>query len=257
MATTPVTTSKIYKPAMLVGQVYARAYGASTPHIPIGNVLQLVLSHTEDVISMPDMTKLGGGTYAEVRRVKEIGIKMEIVDFNAVNLQRALQGTIAEIEGDAITNEPHTILRGGLVRLKHIAPQDVVIKTDVLGTPTPVAAPGNFEVRPEGIYILPDAKDLADGDAVTVDYTFDSYTTIEALTTKSTELDLVFAGLNEADSGKPVMVEIFRASQGVAKELALLSSGDKISTFDVEGNVLQDPNKSGAGVSRYYKTSMV
>ncbi len=40
MATTPVTTSKIYKPAMLVGQVDARADGASTPHIPIGNVLE-------------------------------------------------------------------------------------------------------------------------------------------------------------------------------------------------------------------------
>lgn len=256
MATTQATTTQIYKPAMLVGQVYARAYGATTPHIPIGNVLKLELEHSEDVITQEDMTKLGGGTYAEVRRVKEVAIKMELADLNTTNLQRALLGTSAAIEGDAITNEAHTVLRGGLLRLKHIAPQDVVIKTDVLGTPTPVAAPGNFEVRPEGIYILPDAKDLDDNDAVTVDYTFGSYTTIEALTTKSTELDLVFAGLNEADSGNPVMVEIFRASQGVSKSLALIT-GNEFATLEVEGNVLQDPNKTGAGVSRYYKTSMV
>ena len=80
MATTPVTTTKIYKPAMLVGQVYARAYGATTPHIPIGNVLKLELEHSEDVITQEDMTKLGGGTYAEVRRVKEVAIKMELAD---------------------------------------------------------------------------------------------------------------------------------------------------------------------------------
>jgi hypothetical protein len=255
MATTRVTTTKIYKPAMLVGQVYARPYGETTPPIPVGNVLQLALSHTEDVISQPDMTKLGGGTYAEVRRVKEVGIKMELADLNTTNLQRALLGTSAEIEGDAITGEAHTVLRGGLLRLKHIAPQDVVVKTDLLGTPTPVTAAGNFEVRPEGIYILPDAKDLADGDEVTVDYTFGEYVTIEALTTKSQELELTFGGLNEADSGKPVMVEVWRASQGVAKELALLT-GDKFATLEVEGNVLKDPTKTGQGVSPYYKTSM-
>ena len=256
MATTPVTTSKIYKPAILVGQVYARAYGATTPHIPIGNVLKLELEQSEDVISLPDMTKLGGGLYDEKRRVKDVVIKMELADLNTTNLQRALLGTIAAIEGDAITNEAHTVFRGGLVRLKHIAPQDVVIKTDVLGTPTPVAAAGNFEVRPEGIYILPDAKDLDDNDAVTVDYTFGNYTTIEALTTTSTEIDLVFGGLNEADSGKPVMVEIFRASQGVTKSLALIT-GSEFATLEVEGNVLQDHSKTGTGVSRYYKTSMV
>ena len=51
------------------------------------------------------------------------------------------------------------------------------------------------------------------------------------------------------------MVEIFRASQGVSKSLALIT-GNEFATLEVEGNVLQDPNKSGTGVSRYYKTSM-
>ncbi len=86
-------------------------------------------------------------------------------------------------------------------------------------------------------------KTWTDSDAVTVDYTFGSYTTIEALTTKSTELDLVFAGLNEADSGKPVMVEIFRASQGVSKSLALIT-GNGFATLEVEGNVPARPQQN-------------
>ena len=256
MATTPVTTNKIYKPAMLVGQVYARAYGATTPHIPIGNVLKLELEHSEDVITQEDMTKLGGGTYAEVRRVKEVAIKMELADLNTTNLQRALLGTSAAVAGATVTGEEHTVMLGGLVRLAHIAPKSVVVKKDVSGTPTAINASGNFEVRPEGIFILPNATDLTDNEEITVDYTFASYTTIEALTTKSAELDLVFAGLNEADGGNPVMVEIFRASQGVSKSLALIT-GNEFATLEVEGNVLQDPTKSGTGVSRYYKTSMV
>ena len=86
-------------------------------------------------------------------------------------------------------------------------------------------------------------------------YTYGDYTTIEALTTKAAELDLVFGGLNEADGGKPVLVEIWRASQGVTKSLALIQS--KFGALDIEGTVLIDPTKNGVGVSRYYKTSMV
>ena len=250
MATTPVTTTKIYKPAMLVGQVYARAYGATTPHIPIGNVLKLEIEHSEDVITQEDMTKLGGGTYAEVRRVKEVAIKMELADLNTTNLQRALLGTSATVAGATVTGEEHTVALGGLVRLAHIQPTAVVLKKGV----TVVAAAGNYEVRPEGIYILPTATGLEDADAITVGYSYGEYAAIEALTTKAVELELTFGGLNEADEGKAVLVEIWRASQGVTKSLALIQ--DKLGALDVEGTVLMDPTKVGVGISKYYKTSM-
>jgi hypothetical protein len=38
--------------------------------------------------------------------------------------------------------------------------------------------------------------------------------------------------------------------------LALITGSD-FATLEVEGNVLQDPSKTGTSVSRYYKTSMV
>lgn len=256
MATTQATTTQIYKPAMLVGQVYARPWGSTAPHLPIGNVIKLALEHSEDVITQPDMTKLGGGNYAEVRRVKEVAIQMELSDINTTNLQRALLGTSGSVEGDVVTDEPHVVALGGLVRLAHINPSDVEVVDDTTPTPATIPAAGNYEVRAEGLYILPNAKDLADGDTIHIAYSYGDYTTIEALTTKAAELDLVFGGLNEADSGKPVIVEIWRASQGVSKSLALITGSD-FATLEVEGNVLQDPNKTGAGVSRYYKVSMV
>ena len=77
---------------------------------------------------------------------------------------------------------------------------------------------------------------------------------IEALTTKAVELDLLFGGLNEADGGKPQVVNIFRCSQGVTKSLALINKG--FGNLEVEGTVLMDPTKIGVGVSRYYKSSI-
>lgn len=246
---------QIYKPSMNVGQVYARPYGAATLPVPIGNVLELGLEHSEDVQTQEDMTRLGGGTHAEVRRVKEVKVKLKLADLNVVNLARGVLGTAMAIEGGTVTDEPHQASLGGLVRLAHIQPTAVTVKKGPdVAMATAVTAPGNFEIRPEGIYLLPDATDITDADKLWVGYTYGAYAAIEALTTKAIELELTFGGLNEGDGGKPVLVEIWRASQGITKSLALINKG--FGALDVEGTVLMDPNRTGTGISRYYKTSL-
>ncbi len=242
--------TETYKPSMTVGQVYARPYGSAAAPMPIGNVLELALEHKEQVIKQPDMSRLGGGTHAEVRRIEEVTVKMKLADINVVNLARATMGTLQAVAMGTVADEAHVATLGGLVRLAHIQPTAVVLKKGV----TVVAAAGNYEVRPEGIYILPTATDLTAADAITVAYSYGEYAAIEALTTKAVELELTFGGLNEADEGKAVLVEIWRASQGVTKSLALIQ--DKLGALDVEGTVLMDPTKVGVGISKYYKTSM-
>lgn len=244
-------TKEIYKPSLNVGQVYARPYGSKAAFMPIGNVLELSMEHKEDVKTQPDMTRLGGGTHAEVRRVTEVTLTTKIADLNITNLARAVLGTVEDVVGGSVTAEAASVGLGGLLRLAHIGPTAVVVRKGA----TTVAAPGNYEVRPEGIYVLPDATDLAAADAVLVDYTYGAYAAIQALTTKTIELEMSFGGLNEADSGKPVVVDVYRVSQGVTKQLQLLS--DKFAVLEVSGAVLMDPSKTGAGISRYYKTSMV
>lgn len=322
---------RTFAPAALVGQVYARERGSTGVPMPIGNVLELELSHKEDVQKQPDMTALGGGTHAEMRRVTEVEIKMKLADLNVTNLARASLGTVQGVEGGAVSNEAHTVARGGLLRTAHIAPTNVVLRkgttpgtaavsneehlavnkgdlvaldnagatnvvvlegstlatatpltaagnytvvsagvqVDVAATDvtngtgfwvsyeyptvgTPVAASGNYEVRAAGVYVLPEAVDLAEDEAVNLSYDYGSYAVIEALTTKAKELELLFEGLNEADDGKPSIVEIWRASQGVASAIGLLA--DKgFASLPVTGAVLKDDTKTGVGVSKYYR----
>jgi hypothetical protein len=97
-----------------------------------------------------------------------------------------------------------------------------------------------------------DAVGLADNDAITLSYSYADQVVIEALTTKAPELTFRFAGLNEADSGKPVIFDLYRVSQGVAKQLSLIKKG--FGALDIEGEVLQDPTKTGVGISRYMRT---
>ncbi|NMM75387.1 hypothetical protein B2J88_20270 [Rhodococcus sp. SRB_17] len=246
---------KVYRPSSLVGQVYARPYGSATAPMPIGNVLELALEHSEDVQKQDDMTALGGGTHAEKRRVKEVLVKMKLADLNVVNLARGVLGTAQAIEAGTVEDEPHTATLGGLLRLQHIQPTAVIVKKGAdKATATPVTAAGNYEVRPEGIFMLPEAAGLAYADKLWASYSYGAYAAIEALTTNAIELELTFGGLNEADGGKPMVVEIWRASQGITKSLALINKD--FGALDVEGTVLMDSTKTGVGISRYYKASM-
>lgn len=245
-----VITKKIYKPSFNVGQFYARAYGSTGLMLPIGNVLSAELTHTEDVNKQPDMTRLGGGTYAEVRRVTEANIAMKLADLNVVNLARTTLATVSETDAGTVEDEPITLHKGGLIPLPHIMLTNVVI--EVGGTP--LAALNNYEVRPEGIYLYEGAT-FTDAAAATLSYSFAGQAVLEALTTKSTELQLRLGGLNEADDGKPVVIDIWRTSQGVAKSLGLLTG--KFGELDVNGTLLADQTKVGAGISRYYRTTMV
>lgn len=253
MSTPQTITRKVYKPSMNVGQVYARTYGSTGPLLPIGNVLKLEIGHAEDVEKQQDMTRLGGGTYAEVRRVKEATLNATLADLNVVNLARATLATASEIDAGTVANQAVTLHKGGLLPLPHIMISTVVLSA---GSPAaPIAAAGNYEVRPEGIYIFEDAPDVTDGHAATLSYSYAGQAVLEALTTKANELELRFGGLNEADDGRPVVVDIWRASQGVTKTLALLTG--KFGELDVSGTLMADPTKVGAGVSRYYRTTLV
>ncbi|MBS0401107.1 MAG: hypothetical protein JSS18_01280 [Proteobacteria bacterium] len=247
---------KIYKPSMTVGQVYAKPYGSTAAPAPIGNVLELGLEHAEDVQRQDDMTQLGGGTHAEVRRVKEVKVKIKLADLNVVNLARATLGTVAGIESGTVPDEPFTVSAlGVLLPLAHIDPTAVTVKKGAdAASATPVDMPGNYLVKPEGIVLLDGAQGITVADKLWVSYSYGAYAAIEALTTKAPELQLLFGGLNEADSGKPVVVDIWRASQGVTKALTLINKG--FGALDVEGTVLMDPTKTGAGISKYYRTRM-
>lgn len=247
--------ARTFRPVMNVGQVYARPYGTTVPPMPIGNVLELGLEHSEQVMTQPDMTQLGGGTHAEVRRVQEVKVKMKLADLSPVNLARACQGTLAGIAAGTVENEPHTAALGGLLMLAHIQASNVVVKKGAdAQTASSVNMAGNYEVRPEGVYVFPNATDVTNTDKLWVSYEYGAYAVMEAITAKAVELELLFGGLNEADGGKPQIVNIHRCSQGITSALALINSG--FAALDVEGSVLMDPRKQGAGISKYYKASM-
>lgn len=247
MAAIEIVT-RTYAPSALVGKIYAMPYGSDAALVPIGNVLEASTEQAESVDRQDDMTALGGGTHAELRRVTGVKFKAKLADLNIPNLARALLGTISPEDAGTVTNKAYTARLGGLIPLPHINVTNLVMKK---GAAT-VSAAGNYMLLPEGIFINAVAAGLAESDAITVSYDYADQVVIEALTTKAPELRLRFGSLNEADSGRPVIVDLWRVSQGVTKQLTLIKKG--FGSLDIEGEVLQDPTKTGVGISRYMRT---
>ena len=249
-----MNTSKIFRPTLNAGTVYARLAGSTDPLQSIGGIEALELSIAEDTKKQQDYSKGGGGTRAQVKRVTDVTMKATLQDLNPLNLARAMFGVNTSVAGATVTNRPHTAYKGGLIALEHLNPTSVVVKTtDAI--PVVIAATGNYEVRPEGIFVLDDALVITDGQAITVDYTYGAYDLIQALTSAAPILEMRYAGINEAASGSPCVVDLFRVQLGATKGLGLIN--DDFATLEIEGEVLLDPTKTGAGVSKFFRTQMV
>ena len=239
---------RAYAPSGLVGKIYAVPYNSVGALVPIGNVLEAATEQSESVEKQDDMTALGGGTHAEIRRVTGVKFTAKLADLNIVNMARALLGTVSAQDAGTVVDVPYIARLGGLIPLPHIHITDLVIKKGA----SPVVAAGNYDLLPEGIWIRADAAGVAEADPILVSYSYADQVVIEALTTKAPELTLRFGGLNEADSGRPVIMDLWRVSQGITKQLTLIKKG--FGAIDIEGEVLQDPTKTGVGISRYMRT---
>ena len=237
---------KIFRPTLLAGILYAREIGSTAPLVEIGGVQELTLDINIKKITQKNMSG-GGGNRASIERIEDFMVKAKLQDLNPINMARCLRATQSEVLAGTVVDELQTATRGGLIKLEHPGATTVVLKTaaDV------VISAVNYEVRPEGLYIFEDAPAITlAATPVKVSYAHGGYDVMQLLSRASPLLHLFFAGMNEAESNAPFLVDLWRVQQGLTKSLALISA-DAFATLDFEGEVLQDPTRSGVGISKY------
>ncbi len=244
-------TDTVYYPYLGSGKIYARVAGAAAGLMELGNASKLELAVKEDKQKLKDYSKPGGGTYASVSRIDSVSLQMTLNDLNKTNVARAVFGTESAVAGAAVVDEAVVAYKGALVPLAHINPTAVTVTSaDAVTTYT---AGVDYEVRASGIFVLA-AGAITDAQALKVDYTYAAYDKVEAMTQGAIILELHFEGLNEANSGKPVIVDVYRAQLSPTKALSLL--GDKFADLQVEAELLADTSKVGEGISQYFRVKM-
>lgn len=241
-----------YYPYLGSGKLYARVAGAAAGLFEMGNASKLEIAVKDKKENLGDFTKPGGGNYASVSRIDTVTLSVTLHDLNKANVARAIFGTGSSVTGASVTDEAVTAYKGAIVPLAHPSPTSVVVKDSATGLTTYVANT-DYEVRAGGIYII-DAGAITDSEALKVSYTYAGYDKVEAMTSGALTLEMHFEGLNEANSGKPVIVDIYRVQLSPAKALSLL--GDKFVDLQIDAEVLADKSKTGVGISQYFNVKL-
>lgn len=235
------------------GPIYLKRKGAAAGRLPIGNASKLELSIAEEKKPLKDYVNAGGGNKDLVSRISDVSGSITVHDLSPANLAIALRGTSASVAASSVTDESHTAYHGALVAFNDLPdPDQPIVVTNEAATVTYVKDT-DYTVTRAGIVILASGT-IADASTIKVDYTKNPAVVVQALTESGLEYELVFDGLNEADSGNPVIVSLHRIKFGPASGLGLI--GDEFAGLEMSLEVLSDDTVTGTGLSRHMKVTM-
>lgn len=248
MSATTTTKDESY---LGVGKVWARRYGSTEAMRHVGNVSKLSIKQKLKTIDIKDYTKPGGGTRNKIERIDSVTVAMTWLEFMTENLVLACGGTSTNVPSATVATEPITFVKGGLIRLAH----PITSVTEVKTGSTSFTEGTDYMVSPGGLFI-PEDSTVAAGPG-TVTYEHPTYDQVEAATKMSTELEMFFEGLNEADSDTPVLAELWRVHMPPVDELALLTGSDNPAEMSFSSDLLRDASKTAANASQFYRVRKV
>lgn len=248
MSATTTTKDESY---LGVGKVWARLYGSTAAMRHVGNVSKLSIKQKLKTIDIKDYTKPGGGTRNKIERVDSVTVEMTWLEFLTENLVLACGGTSTNVPSATVATEPVTFVKGGLIRLAH----PITSVTEVKSGTTTFTEGTDYVVSPGGLFIPEDSTVVAG--AGTVTYEHPTYDQVEAVTQMSTELEMFFEGLNEANSDTPVLADLWRLHMPPVDELALLTGNDNPAEMSFSSEALRDATKTAANASQFYRVRKV
>ncbi len=229
------------------GKIYLADVATPDNLIFIGNASSLEYQAETQEIELQDSTTPGGGLDASVQRISAVNITYNARHFNKANIARALYGTATGVVAGTVTGETHTAHPGSMVALKYPGATNVVVKN--ADTPATV-----YELDTDYIVNAAGFPEIIEGGAisvateVTVDYSYAAHADVQTLTASGKRFRMVFIGLNEARSGKPVVIEAFKVNHSPA---SLSMIGDDFGGMEFTAKVEKDATVIGTGLSQY------
>lgn len=216
----------------------------------VGNVSELTITANEEKKELPDYTAAGGGNYNSLSRITGVEMTVKMHDFNKENLAMALFGTSSAVTATTVSEESITT-RASLDTLVKTANMiDTAVAPVVTSDPsgTTFVEDTDYTVSAAGITVLSTGNMVA-STGYLISYTKKAVDVVQALTTSAQEYEMIFDGLNEAQSSTPVLITAHRAKPGAAQGLGLI--GDEFAEIPLTFEVLKDTTITGAGLSQY------
>jgi hypothetical protein len=233
------------------GKIYLADLATPDKLLYVGMCSSLEFDAQTEIKELADSANPGGGLDNSITRVTGVEISYTGHYFNKTSLARALSGVAADVAGASVVDEVRIAYKGALAKTEFPNPSAVIVK-HTTGMPVYVLGT-DYTVNEAGIEIV-EAGAITDAQSLKVSYTYPAHANIQGLVTSGKKYRMVFKGLNEARSGKPMIVEVYKMSHGTSK-LAMI--GDDFGDMPFTGKAEKDPSKTGALISPYLQVQDV
>ncbi len=236
------------------GKLLIREYGAATAFEEVGNCSALTFSPQEEKKNLIDYTNPGGGNRNEVARLTGVETAYTFHDFAAENFARTLRSSVTTVAAGTVTDEDVVAYKGGFTPLAKVATSITAVKG--ASGATTYTAGTDYEFRDGGIFIPTGSSitaPVAGAANIKVTYANAAQKRVEALTQSAKQYEMLFVGLNEAQSGKRVRVHAHKVSGGLLASMGLI--GEEYGAGEVTGGLMADTAK-GTGLSQYFTVTL-
>jgi hypothetical protein len=214
--------------------------------VDVGNATAFSYSADEEKKELKNFRTAGGGNYNSLTRVTAVNINLTISDFSADNLSLGLFGGVTAEAAGAVVGESQTTPAD--VSVDFLLPTDHMIDTTIAVTVTGFVQDTDYVATPAGIIILA-AGSIAASTALSIGYTKKATNIVQAFINAAQNRRIVVDGLNEAQNGDPVLINIHQCKFGPAAETQFI--GDEFGEIALTGEALPDTTIVGAGLSQY------
>ena len=234
-----------------IGVVHAKPISKPTaPLRDLGDVEQLKVAHRSNSMLWKQNRRPGGGNLARLDTLEGADLTVQMQEWTPENQAMVLQGKIVEIDAETVTGEAIVLQPGGLCVLEFPGATSITITETAGSTEVPLSA---VEVSAAGVRVPADSTVITALTPCTIAYTSTVARRIEPLVEAGEEYYLVFDGLNEADSNRACIVEVWRWKAPPAEELALIDTGNPGKLL-AKGEMLADQSRP-AGESPFYRVT--
>ncbi|ANP79310.1 hypothetical protein A134_23130 [Vibrio crassostreae 9CS106] len=238
------------------GTIYFEEIGGTGGLIPVGNCSQLDIAVNENKLEQKDYQEAGGALVNTVTNIDSVVASINSLTVNADTIGLALRGYVKDHKGGAVSDEEHEVKSvPSYIKLSHAPDKSATFKVVDKASPTTEFEEGtDFEIKSGGISIIADG---AITDTMTLQVNFTSLTsrTVQPMTQAGLDYKVVFDGLNEAEGGKPVIIEFHKVKFNYTQALALIS--DDFGSLPMTFDILKDDTQTGFDTSKFMSIDIV
>ena len=224
-----------------VGGVHAKRLGVvGAPMRDLGDVEQLKVANRSNSMTWKQHKRPGGGNLARLDTLEGVDLSVQMQEWTEENQAMVLQGQVITLDAETVTGEQILLQPGSLCPTEFPGPTNITLTK--VSDSSPIASSA-VVLSAAGVRVPDDSAVIAVPTPAFIAYTSTAAKRIEPYIEAGAEYELLFDGLNEAESGRPCVVRFWRWKAPPAEELAFID-GENPGKLLAKGELLADPSRA-------------